>query len=258
MIALQAAGYRAYARLLELEGRLEESAAYAGKAGELEQRYDQEWWNADKGRFFGAMLQNRTFLEAYNAEGNFLPLYFGVIKDKSKLEKALEDLKRNRVANVEGKTYLPDVFYRYGLNEEALQELKELVDPSLERRDYPEVSYCVVGSMASGLMGISADGQSAITTMSRLSSGLEWAELGSIPILNRTLTVRHNGIEETTVTLQEGEPLLWKAVFHTNSGTMLHNGSPVQAATERSDGGDEYRYLMIQVAEGETHRVSLG
>ncbi|GAB6926577.1 hypothetical protein JCM10914A_05600 [Paenibacillus sp. JCM 10914] len=256
MIAVQIAGYRAFAHLAGLRGETEPAQVYAAKAQELELHYDKDWWNEEKGRFCGAKLQDHSFITAYHAEGTFLPLYYGAVRDQEKLHKALEDVKINRVANVEGKTYLPDIFYRYGHNEEAFVELKELVDPSLDRRDYPEVSYCVIGSMAAGLMGIAANGVSEINTLPRLAHSLEWAEMGDIPILDRTITVKHKGNTESVVTLQSGSPMVWKAAFPGNVGTLYYNGTAVATKQELSEGGEPVSYITIEVAAGETHQVS--
>lgn len=256
MITAQIAGYRAFVRLAGLKGQSEAVAQYAAKAEELERHYEEDWWNEDKERFYGAVLQDRTFVAEYHAEGNFLPLYYGAISHPEKLRKALEDVKINRVANVEGKTYLPDIFYRYGENEEAFKELKELVDPSLNRRDYPEVSYCVIGSMAAGLMGLAANGASLISTLPRLAHSLEWASMGDIPVLDRTIAVKHYGSTESAVTLQSGKPLVWKAAFKGHSDTLYHNGTAIAAKQETTAGGGQVSFITVEVAEGETHRVS--
>jgi hypothetical protein len=256
MVAAQIAGYRAFAHLAGLRGQSDAAQLYAAKAQELEQRYEKDWWNGDKNRFYGAMLQDRSFVTAYNAEGNFLPLYYGAVSNQEKLHKALEDLKINRVANVEGKTYLPDIFYRYDQNEEAFEELKELVDPSLDRRDYPEVSYCVIGSVAAGLMGIAANGASMISSLPKLAHSLEWAEMGDVPILDRTITVKHNGNTESLVTLLSGKPFVWKAAFPADEGTLYHNDTAVMAKQETTESGEPVSFITIEVAEGETHRVS--
>ncbi|NUU59834.1 hypothetical protein [Paenibacillus agri] len=256
MIGSQVAGYRSFAQLARLRGLAEVAQQYDNKADELEQRYEKDWWNEGKDRFYGAMLQDRSFVKVYHAEGNFLPLYYGSIGNREKLNKALEDVKINRVANVEGKTYLPDIFYRYGENEEAFKELKELVDPSLDRRDYPEVSYCVVGSVAAGLMGIAGDGASVISTLPRLAQSLEWAELGDVPILDRTITVKHKGNTESAVTLQAGKPFVWKAAFPGHVDTLYYNGKGVAAKQETTVGGEQVSYITVDIAEGETHVVS--
>lgn len=257
MIAAQIAGYRAFVHLARLRGQTEIAEVYATKAQDLKQRYEQEWWNEEERRFFGAKLQDHSFLTGYNAEGTFLPLYYGAVSDPEKLLKALEDVKIHRVANVEGKTYLPDIFYQYGQNEEAFFELKELVNPSLERRDYPEVSYCVIGSMAAGLMGIKGNGASVISTLPRLTHSLEWAEMGNIPILDRNIRVKHTGNTESEVTLQSGKPFVWKAAFPVNTETLYHNGIAVAAEQETTEGGEQISFISVKVAEDEIHRVSI-
>lgn len=257
MVAAQIAGYRAYARLLSENGESEAAAGQEARASELERLYHQSWWNDKQGRFYGAVLQDRTYLEAYNAEGNFLPLYYGVVRDRDKLRLALEDVKTNRVQNVEGKTYLPDIYYRYGYTREGFAELLELVDPALERRDYPEVSYCVVGSIAAGLMGLSADGRSTVSTLSGLGDALNWAELAHVPILGRKVAVIHEGAAAAAFTHEQGAPLLWKAAFPGKFDVLLHNGQPVKAQWESTETGEAISSITVGVAEGESHRVEV-
>ncbi len=98
MIAAQIVGYLAYSRFLELDGKTEQAKLYESKARKLEQFYESNWWNEKAGRFYGALLQDRSYLEAYNAEGTFLPLYFGTVKNLDLLNKALIDLEKNGVA----------------------------------------------------------------------------------------------------------------------------------------------------------------
>ena len=256
LIAAQIAGYRAYARLAGLGGDDEGAKRFETKAHELARYYEKEWWDAERNRFFGAMLQDRTFEASYMAEGYFLPLYYGAIDDSEKRRRTLEDVKVHRVSNVEGKTYLPDIFYKYGEREEAYAELKELVDPTLHRREYPEVSYCVVGSVAAGLMGLAGNGASGIRTLPQLPDSLEWAELGQVPILGRDVAVRHTGNRESAMTLQSGEPILWKAAFPGEHDTLLRNGEAEKAERETGEHGEPFSYIVVEVAQGETHRVS--
>ncbi|MGG6311976.1 MGH1-like glycoside hydrolase domain-containing protein [Paenibacillus macerans] len=257
MVGAQIAAYRAYSRMAELAGRNEEKESFAAKAQELEESYDRLWWSEEHGRFSGAMRQDRTFVTKYNAEGTFLPLYFGAVADPGKLRRALEDVGVNLVENVEGKTYLPDIFYRYGMIEDAYRELKELVAPSLDRREYPEVSYCAVGAVATGLMGISGDGNDGLATQPKLAASLEWAELTEVPALGRTIAVRHYGNDKTALTLQEGEALFWKASFPFRTDVLFHNGKAVPAQTVATELGDAISFITVEVNEGETHVVTL-
>ncbi|MDU2241112.1 MAG: hypothetical protein E7E23_11055 [Paenibacillus sp.] len=256
MIGAQIAAYRAFSKMAELTGRNDEKELYAAKAHELEQIYDRQWWCEDQGRFSGAMRQDRSFVTKYNAEGTFLPLYFGAVTDPDKLRRALQDVDVHLVENVEGKTYLPDIFYRYGMVEEAFRELKELVDPSLDRREYPEVSYCAVGAAATGLMGIAGDGKHSLSTLPKLPSSLEWAELTEVPALGRTFSVRHQGNGKTAFTLQEGEALIWKAAFPVRTDVLYHNGEALPAQTVMTELGGAISFIDVEVGEGETHVVA--
>jgi len=255
MIGSQIAAYRAYARMAELRGQAETAKGFDAKADGLAKHYENAWWDEKRNRFFGAMLQDRSFVEVYHAEGNFLPLYYGAIDHPDKRRKAMEDVKINRVANVEGKTYLPDIFYKYGESEEAFAELKQLVDPTLDRREYPEVSYCVVGSIASGLMGIAGDGGSVMSTFPQLPQELEWAEMSRVPVLGRAVAVRHDGNGESAVTLQAGERIVWKAAFPGKRDSLFVDGAAVPAKQETAANGDSVSYVEIEVAEGATRRV---
>jgi hypothetical protein len=202
-------------------------------------------------------MHNKEFYEKYYMEGNFLPLYFGIVQDKNKLRLALKDLIKNGVPNVEAKTYLPDIYYKYGEIEKAFHELLELVDPSLNRREYPEVSFTVIGAIAMGMMGISADGRSKISTISRLVDELDWAKILDVPVLDHVINVEHIGKKETRFTNKRGEALHWKAVFSSHQDYIIHNNKSVQAMNEVGEDGENYSFIIVEVGEGETHSVKL-
>ncbi|OXL82704.1 hypothetical protein BCV73_06100 [Paenibacillus sp. SSG-1] len=256
MVGVQIAAYRAAARMSELTGNPQASETYAAKAHSLERMYGSTWWNENRQRFYGMMLQDRSFAEPYCAEGNFLPLYYGAVTRSDQLQKALNDLDANGAPNVEGKTYLPDIYYRYGFARQAFRELKELVDPALERREYPEVSFCIVGAVATGLMGIAADGAHTISTLPQLDDSLAWAEIEDLPILGRTIRVRHERGDVTCVTLQEGQAFTWKAAFQENAEAFYHNGERIAPRREITADGREIAFVTVLVKQGETHRIS--
>jgi len=53
--------------------------------------------------------------------------------------------------------YCPLEFYRHGKSEQAYALLVRLMAPELKRREYPEVSYAVLETLAMGLLGIQPD-----------------------------------------------------------------------------------------------------
>ena len=56
--------------------------------------------------------------------------------------------------NVEENSYLAEVHYRYGRDEEAFGFLLAQMDPALERREYPENPFTAVGGAVRWLAGV--------------------------------------------------------------------------------------------------------
>ena len=50
--------------------------------------------------------------------------------------------------NVEVRSYYPEIAYRYERCDLGYSKLMELLDPTLPRREYPEVSYAAIGAIA--------------------------------------------------------------------------------------------------------------
>lgn len=257
LVSAQYIGYLAFGNIHQLKNNEDLAKVYKEKAKKLQQFYQNDWWNEQLSRFYGAMLQNKKFYEPYYDVANYLPLYFGIINDSKKLRLALKDLRHNGVVNVEGKSYLPEIYYKYSFNDEAYSELLELIDPNLNRKEYPEVSYAVIGSIAVGMMGISANGDSEITTISRLTNDLEWAILKNIPILKNVIEIGHVSNRETRLTNQSGPPLKWKVQFPFEKRSCLVNGVCTDLYQQTSLDGKEISYTIITVDEGDTCTVKL-
>lgn len=114
MLASQWAAYGAYSEILERQGKEAKAAAYRQKQEVLKQKYLTEWYDEKEGRFYGAILQDGSFYQGYYKEGNFLPIYFGILDGEGLLEKAYEQLVKNPPENVEGMSYMPQIFYACG------------------------------------------------------------------------------------------------------------------------------------------------
>lgn len=257
LVGAMYAGYRAFAELVSLKGEAGLAEEFERKAEELQRRYQSVWWNEKARRFYGAFLQDFSFYPSYYSEGNFLPLYYGIIRDNEKLHMTMQDLMLNGVPNVEAKTYLPDIYYRYGLYDYALRELLELTDPGLKRREYPEVSFTVVGAIVSGLMGIQGDGDRTVSTISRLSDTLEWAKVREVPVMGRMVSVEHRGREETRFTNNGVTSVYWKAGFASDANTLLCDGHREAAQLEMDVMGNVSSYVTIEVMPGATSCVRL-
>jgi hypothetical protein len=109
-------------------------------------------------------------------------------------------------------TYYPLEFYRYGKPDQAYTLLVRLMSPDLKRREYPEVSYAILETLAMGLMGIQPDAASrTVTTAARLTSATRWAELRDMPLFDGTITVRHEDTSASTLANNTKGEITWHA-----------------------------------------------
>ena len=169
LVALQYAAFRSYARLMEWRGNAGEASVFQERARALKARYNTEWWDGSRGRFHGLRLHDGSFSDDSPLEAHVLPLLCGLVEDGARIEGALEAMIAAPRPNVEARSYYPAAWYMYGRNEEATAELRALTAPDLPRREYPEVSFSVVGSLVGGLMGVDPDARErVVATLPRL------------------------------------------------------------------------------------------
>jgi hypothetical protein len=115
-------------------------------------------------------------------------------------------------SGVEMNTYYPLEFYRYGKPEQAYALLARLMAPELKRREYPEVSFAVLETLAMGLMGIEPDAATrTVKTTARLTSPTRWAELREVPVFDGTITVRHTRDSTTLLVNHTLKEITWHA-----------------------------------------------
>ena len=106
-------------------------------------------------------------------------LYFGATKDSRHIRGALSYIESAEYLSkigIEEESYLAQTFYRYGENNAAYERIMDLTRPNkADRRDYPEVSFSVIGAIVTGMMGLEVvdDGNSErplVHSISRLPS----------------------------------------------------------------------------------------
>ncbi|WP_164545653.1 alpha-L-rhamnosidase-related protein [Paenibacillus albus] len=190
LVAAQYAAYAAYSEMAKLMGWPEKAEHYARLAERLQKTYEEEWWSEKDGRFSAAILQDGSYHSEYYLSAQYLPIYFGLIATEAKRRAAVNDIKRNGVSNIEEMSHLPDVYYAVGEKEEAYRIMLQLCDKQMKRREYPEVSYSVIGNVVTGLLGIKpcAD-QAALEIAPQLPEGLEWVSVGGVAVLDNWIDV---------------------------------------------------------------------
>jgi hypothetical protein len=227
------------------------------------------WWD-EKTQSFYTRLNTNHVLEG--RAGSSL-LYRDIADDGPKMQSALNDLleniKKRPSSSVEGQSHHAEILYRYGVTEVACEQMMDLTRPDRDRREYPEVSYSVIGAIVTGTMGITVDPvpplratvegsyvDRTVRTLPGLGS-IAWVEIHNLPIRANEVAVRHDGGRKTTFTNQRGPALIWQATFSGSSDTLLVRGRPVKARVEKGPLGRVTSSVRVAVGAGETVRAGV-
>ncbi len=242
-VAVQYAGYLAYARFEQLLGNEEESREFLKRANDVKSFLNQIWWDKDSGSYYSSFgLDHKLRKRGLN----LAVLYYGAAEEGPKSESVVNAIVRSignkEPIGIEEQSHLPEILYPYGRADAAYDQVLDLTGEGKNRREYPEVSYAVVGAIITGLMGIElvlAEPQKAlqearyvegtVSTLPRLTPKTKWAELKHVPIRANEISVRHDGLSKTTLTNAAGPALMWNACFPGSHRKLLANGKAVDA-----------------------------
>ena len=259
LIAAQVAAYEAYAQIQRLRGNVEAGQQYEAKALSIRTYYEQAWWNTYGNNYFSIMHTDGQFSPRTNFGINTFALYFGLIHDLGRVQCVTDDLiQQFPHANVESQSYFPETLYVYGYTHAAYDALYRLIDPALARREYPEVSYSVIGALINGLMGVQARAQTrTIHTLQNLTEATEWISIKHLPILDNEVAVTHYNNTVTTLCNEYGGAFLWAARFVSDSNILLVNGEAKPAMQVIGSDGRRQASIEIQVQPSEEVTVAI-
>jgi hypothetical protein len=277
LIAAQYAAYRDYAALMHAKDEPQQEAEFDRKADFLNSLYNGEWWDAAHNTYFSALGEDHKFLPE-RTEGNGrsaieLPLYYGITAAGPRTQACLDLLEarmeadentvRGVIGGVEGRSYMPDIFYKYARSRAGYSALTAMMDPGLKRREYPEVSFTAIGNLGTGLMGICPSPQmGTIETFPQLTADTAWAALHHVPAGGNTISVQHKAggetteATETTLTNELGPELAWRAGFPVQSTVLLVDGKEMRAQNAIRSGGIAESHCNVRVKPGETRVVA--
>jgi hypothetical protein len=254
--ASQYAAYRAYAGIRSRRGDLDEAKTFWAKTAEMKIGFHRTWWDEAAGAYNVFHYPDGRFTKGIGQE--FL-LYFGVAAAGRPARQAVDEmLNPKKERGIEMRSYYPEIFFRYGEDAAAVRTILELCDPATMRREYPEVSYAVVGAMARGLIGIEPDAISGtVATRSRLTPEIRWAEMAEVPVLATTIKVRHEGTTRTSFTNSGPTTAKWKACFAGRHVTIDVSGERQKAQFAYGEDGRGYSFVLVPVTQGETAEASV-
>jgi hypothetical protein len=259
LLAALVRAFESYAAILEVRGEKNEAESWRRPAAGLREQYVTGWWSETLRRYayFASGDGRLAFEDAF--WGALTSLYFGLLPAGTRRDATLKRILNRQPENIETESYLPEVFYTYGADEAAYVEILKLSDPAKKRREYPEVSFTLIGAITTGLMGIQPDARTrTVETRSRLIKETEWAELRNVPVFDGFIDVRHDGRHRTTCAVHSSSPIAWKAVIEGDWEELEVNGIARKALHGEDTAGRKISLVLVDLAAGERAVVRAG
>jgi hypothetical protein len=261
LIAAMARAFESYSGILRVRavpGEQPEAEDLFTRAAVLRAMYDKGWWSDEKGRYADGRVQGGALVFQDVIWNGVFPLYFHLIPAGPRRDATIRRIIEAKPEGIEIESYLPEILYRYGQDDAAYARILALADPSKERREYPEVSFAVVGAIATGLMGAKPVTQAMIETRSGLTASTPWVELRGLPVFNSVVDVRHEGGRKTTLTVRSGGSFFWRAAFDGRWDELEVDGVKKRADGANVDeAGRPVSWVDLEMSAGKTVTVSL-
>lgn len=263
-IATTWSAYQSYARVLEAAGRGSEAGRYLKRAESIKQQYEKDWWNEAGSNYYAGRSIGLgrwiTDFDQYSKETYYFQAVKRIAQPGPRANAMLDSIHRHNVENrhkynFESLTYLPEVFYHYGMNERGWHWLKCLMDSHF---NYPEVSFVAIGSIATGMMGIEPEApRRRLATQGRLTPETGWVQIDHVPIGALDVLVRHeNGNLTSTVRNNSvDQDLNWEARIPGSFETLNVDGKP-EPASRKSVNGVVVSCVEVTLVAGQRRTVS--
>jgi hypothetical protein len=266
---LLAAEYRAlrlYGELLRMRGSAG-SPTFDAQAEGIAQILETRAWSSPSHHFYNALQQNGEGV----GTGDAFILYFGAATNPEHRRLALEELRRQTreaAPGIEEQSYRPEILFHLNAPEEAYSQIVDLSRPDRERREYPEVSYAIIGSIVTGMMGVNvvpAESRGTdqmlarkvvVQTLPRLSIRTSEAELDKLPVRQNVINVRHRRNQSSSITNVSGPTFTWRASFDGSAPYLMVNGRKVQANRDTTLLATPVISIDVPVAPGQTVTVA--
>lgn len=270
LLATQYAAYRAYAAIQAIRGNRQGARRSLDTAAEVKSLINTVWWNSSQGYFYAFFNKQHQFTGRAGADLLYRDAAEPGAKTTSALQTLLATMKSEPVSAVEAKSHYAEILYRYGDAEAAYAQIIDLTREGRERREYPEVSYSVIGAMTTGLMGISVKPtlplseivaakhfETVVETFPQLTATTSWAELRNLPLQGNVISMRHIGNRSSELTNMGKKALGWRASFDGTFTTLLVGGKLLKAHAQSRDAGHVSTWIEVAVPAGGTVSVKV-
>ena len=245
LLATLYAGFGAYAEISAINGNHERREAALENAKKYRDIIENQWWDAENGRYHTAVLSDGDFRRG---EGVPYIMWFNVTDDEERAKGVFTDIMESQW-NVENLSHFPEMFYRYGYNDEAYAYLVSL--PSMSRSEYPEVSFGVVEGCVCGAMGLRPDYVSkSVATLSHITTPDADSSLKNVKVFDGYMSVRHVGNDYTEISNDTSEDLVWKVSFLGDYSAVEADGKRFPVTRHTDLKGNVYTTAEIELGGG--------
>jgi hypothetical protein len=260
---LLAAEYRAFESLrvvATIHHEALHAQQYANAANGILDLIENRAWSEDDHHFTGFFSRDGSA----HGSGDAMVLYFGAAKDPSHIRGALSHIESTEYAKgigIEEESYLPQTLYRYGEKDAAYRLIMDLTRPDKDRRDYPEVSFSVIGAIVTGMMGMEVVDygnreRPLLHSMSRLRGVSDSAKLSGVRVRDSLVDLEHLGDRRSTLTNRSKKPIYWQATFPGRLPILIVNGHPVHSTTSLDESLAPVSWIVAVVPAGGTVSVT--
>lgn len=267
----------AYSKMLEARQDYSQAAVWSEKARQLKDFFNHEWSIADPndplGNYVNIVQKDGVRLNDFGKENSWFMPMKRVTNPGERNDKYLDFIAEKlgdgigstpeAPNNIEAYTYIPETYFPYNRNEEAWKWMQYIMDKKDEPHerptqgtngDYPELSFTFISNTIEGLMGIKPNAsEDRIITASHLTNDIEWLEAKHLIMGEHELTVRHEGVNKTSLTNNSTQSLEWEAWFYGEYPSLIVDGQSTMASQKQIN-GQLVSYVIVNV-EGQQQRT---
>lgn len=232
LLASVYAACESYSQMASINGDEVTAQKYHDKAQSYSDIIENRWWSDENQYYYTFWTEEHEF---YRGEGVPFLLWFNVIKDNKRITASISDIL-SKEWNVENLSAFPVILYRLGYDEEAYKYLVSL--PTLNRCEYPEVSYGLIEGCTVGLMGIQPmASKNSLSTCSHIA-GEEEVQIKNLPLWSGYITLKHVGKKSSCLTNNTGRELIWNVSFIGEYSSIEINGEKYIPVTSKDCRGN--------------------
>jgi hypothetical protein len=267
---LLAAEYRAlrlYGELLRFRRLSASASSFDAEASGIAHILATRAWDSKDHHFYNALSLHSSGV----GKGDAFILYFQAATNPSQKQMALDELKKaahELDPGIEEQSYRPEILLHGNAPEEAYNQILDLSRPGRARREYPEVSYAVIGAIVNGMMGVNVVPANSnrsddllaenvvIQTLPRLSEHTAEAELDNLPIRGNVINLSNVRNHGSTMTNVFGPAFTWRASFDGVFPFLRVNEKKVKGKREMTWLSTPVTYVDVVLSLGQTVTVS--